>query len=236
MNRSDRVASNRDVGGGNRSVHLSRDRTCAGVDTFADCAFIPGKMAMDLLRGTMRFVIIGGAVLVGLGLAAFGALAAFGIGLPQLASAAQSLTASVIAPSAPAPLTRLASNDKAVPAQTPFHQLAQSAESGTSAPETTGMRQAQAESTNVPPVRVAQTTPAQTTPAQSNANQAAAGAPPLIRPRPPQPARRPAASRPATSRAGWGFRASSKSTPLAAPGSASNTSSSTISSATKRSC
>ena len=86
----------------------------------------------------MRFVIIGGAVLVGLGLAAFGALAAFGISVPQLASETQSLTASVIAPSAPAPLTRLASNDKAVPAQTPFHQLAQSAESGMSAPKTTG--------------------------------------------------------------------------------------------------
>ena len=120
----------------------------------------------------MRFVIIGGAVLVGLGLAAFGALAAFGISVPQLASETQSLTASVIAPSAPAPLTRLASNDKTVPAQTPFHQLAQSAESGMSAPKTTGMLQAQAEPTNVPPVRLAQTTPA-----QSNSNQAAAGAP-----------------------------------------------------------
>jgi peptidoglycan/xylan/chitin deacetylase (PgdA/CDA1 family) len=122
----------------------------------------------------MRFVIIGVAVLVGLGLAAFGGLAAVGIGLPQLAAATQSVAASVTTPAAPPPLTRLASNDKAVPALTPFHQLAQSAESEMSAPKTIGTLQAPApaEPPIVAPARVAQTTPA-----PSNSNQAAAGAP-----------------------------------------------------------
>ena len=74
----------------------------------------------------MRFVIIGVAVLVGLGLAAFGGLTAFGVALPQLTAAAPSGTA----PHTAAPLTRLASNEKTVPAQTPFHQLAQTADFG----------------------------------------------------------------------------------------------------------
>ena len=132
----------------------------------------------------MRIVVIGVAVLVGLGVAAFGGLAAFGIGLPQLTAAAQSVTGSVTAHSTPAPLTRLASNDKTVPAPTPFHELAQSAESEMAAPKATATLQAQAPAA---PASAAQVRVAQTTPAQNATNQAAAGAPAAKLPAPAAP-------------------------------------------------
>src|ERR1700677_2035628 len=116
----------------------------------------------------MRAVIIGVAVLVGLALAAFGGLAVFGIGLPQLTAAAPSVTA----PASTAPLTRLASNDTTVPALSPFRQLAQSLESELAAPKTTRTESAPA---NVEPASVAPMRVAQTTLAQNTSNQSAAG-------------------------------------------------------------
>ena len=116
----------------------------------------------------MRFVIIGVAVLVGLGLAAFGGLTAFGVALPQLTAAAPSGTA----PHTAAPLTRLASNEKTVPAQTPFHQLAQTADLELGAPKITGTVSTEA---NVESASTASARIAQTTPAQNKSNQIATG-------------------------------------------------------------
>ena len=122
----------------------------------------------------MRYIIIGAAVLVGVGLAAVGGLAAFGITLPQLTAAAPS------APAAIAPLTRLASNEKTVPAQSPFRQLAQTVKSELSAPKTTGTVSASGDvqPSSAAPMRVAQTAPAQNTANQNAAGTAAAAPPP----------------------------------------------------------
>ncbi len=125
----------------------------------------------------MRFVIIGVAVLVGLGLAAFGGLTAFGVALPQLTAASPSVTA----PHAVEPLTRLASNEKTVPAQTPFHQLAQTADSEAAALKTTGTVSAEAdmESASTASTRIAQTASAQIKSNQTATGSAnAAAAPP----------------------------------------------------------
>ena len=123
----------------------------------------------------MRYIIIGAAVLVGVGLAAVGGLAAFGITLPQLTATAPS------APATAAPLTRLASNEKTVPAQSPFRQLAQTVESELSAPKTTGTVSApgDAQPSSAAPLHLAQTAPAQK---PANQNTAAAAPPPTAIP------------------------------------------------------
>jgi peptidoglycan/xylan/chitin deacetylase (PgdA/CDA1 family) len=100
----------------------------------------------------MRFVIIAVAALASLGLAAFGVV------LTQKTAASNS---------ADAPVMRLASNSKTLPARGPVHEIAQAQASEIPVAPIATPPQAAPQPAATAPIRVAQTTPAQSPPAQN---------------------------------------------------------------------
>jgi peptidoglycan/xylan/chitin deacetylase (PgdA/CDA1 family) len=125
------------------------------------CAFTRAERVSGLQRGTMRFVTIGIAGLVALGLATFGGLAAFGVVFAQKTAD----TTTVIAAATP-----LASSPPAQqPARMPVQQIAQAQGSETAAPKAATPANTPPPTAAVAPIRVAQNPPAQNPPSQSAA-------------------------------------------------------------------
>ena len=181
----------------------------------------------------MRFVIIGVAVFVGVGLAAFGGMTAFGVGLPKC----WQLRRQPARPRPPGPRLRrrlCASHQTKRMFQRRLHFISLRNR------RRQNLRQGQLKRCRHNHLPNPQVPHRCASPKLRQHRIPPIKAPPQFlppaQPRPRQPHRRRAAYRPATSRAGWDSRALSKSTPRAAPDLASNISSNTISSATRRSC